>query len=344
MRHCALFLAIAVGCSSHDRASAEESVAVQTPEAAPEGEAVVEPEGQAQGAGAGAREGVVAPAVVRACAPPRRTSEAPRLREGIVYSRPGGRPLALDLALPAGRGPHPVVLVFHGGAWRAGERAHVREEIAVLARLGYAGAAIDYRLVDGYSNTFPAAIADARCAVRHLRSRAADLDLDPDRIGALGYSSGAQVALMLATASDVAGLDDGCADVGTSPAVRAAIGVASPTDLRPEARFTRPADRAITRFLGTTRRRDPDAAALASPIAHVGGGDAATLLIHGTADRVIPIEQPRRLRAALARAGAPVTLVELDGVEHGFRLFGDDPRVLPGVCTAVAFLRAALGP
>jgi len=298
-------------------------------------------------AGAGPRAplgAIVAPAVVSACVAPQRTSEAPRLREGIVYARPGGRPLALDLALPAGRGPHPVVLVFHGGGWRAGERSHVREEVATLARLGYAGAAVDYRLVDGYSNTFPAAISDARCAVRYLRSHADELGVDESRIGALGYSSGAQMALMLATASDVTGLDEGCADAGTSPAIRAAIGVASPTDLRPEATFSRPADRVISRFLGTTRRRDPRTASLASPIAHVGAGDAATLLVHGTRDRVIPIDQPRRLRAALARARVPVTLVELDGVPHGFRVFGDDPRVRAGVCTTLAFLRATLGP
>jgi len=113
---------------------------------------------------------------------------------------------------------------------------------------------------------------------------------------------------------------------------------------RPEATFSRSADRVISRFLGTTRRRDPRTATLASPIVHVGGGDAATLLVHGTGDRVIPIDQPRRMRAALARAGIPVTLVELDGVPHGFRVFGDDERVRPGVCTTLAFLQAALGP
>ena len=286
---------------------------------------------------------IVAPPVVTTCVPPRRTETAPRLREGLIYSRVGAQALALDLALPASSGPHPIVLVFHGGGWSAGERAHVRDDIATLAGLGYAGAAIDYRLVDGSRGTSPAAVADARCAVRYLRRRADELGLDAERMGALGYSAGGQIALMLGTASDVAGLDGGCSDTGTSPAIRAAIGYFPPVDMRPEAEFSRAADQVITRFLGVTRRRDPRAAALASPLVHVDGGDAATLLVHGTEDNVVPVGQSRMMRAALARVGVPVTFVEIPGARHGFRLFGRGARVRPGTCTSLAFLQATLG-
>ncbi|MCB9597439.1 MAG: alpha/beta hydrolase fold domain-containing protein [Sandaracinaceae bacterium] len=282
--------------------------------------------------------------IVQQCVPPTRTETAPRLQEGIVYSRPGGRALALDLARPAGAGPHPVVLVFHGGGWSAGERAHVRDDIATLATLGYAGAAVDYRLVDGRRDTSPAQVADARCAVRYLRGHAAELGLDPDRMAALGYSAGGHLALMLATGSDVSGLDAGCADVSTSPHVRAAIGYFPPVDLRPEAEFSRPADGVITRLLGTTRRRDPAAAALVSPLVHVDGGDASVLLVHGTADRVVPYQQALDMQSALERAGVPVTLVPIPEGQHGFRLFGAGARIRPGTCTALAFLRANLAP
>lgn len=280
--------------------------------------------------------------VVARCAAPARTDAAPRLREGIVYARPGGAALALDLALPAGEGPHPVVVVVHGGGWAAGERAHVRDEIATLATAGYAGAAIDYRLVEGGRNPSPAQVADARCALRYLRRHAAELGLDPDRVGALGYSAGGQIALMLATGADVSGIDGGCADVSTSPRVRGAVAYFAPTDLRPETTFSRAADRVIARFLGTTRRRDPAAAALASPIAHVDASDAPVLLVHGTADRVVPFDQATAMRDALDRAGVPVTLVPVEDGQHGFRLFGDEPRLSAATCTTLAFLRAFL--
>ncbi len=285
---------------------------------------------------------IVLPEVVTSCTPPRRTEAAARLREGVVYSRPHGRPLALDLALPASAGPHPVVLVFHGGGWSAGERGHVRDDIATLAGLGYAGAAVDYRLVDAGRDTSPAQVADARCAVRYLRSHAAELGLDPKRFGALGYSAGGQISLMLGTAEDVPGLDAGCSDVETSPAVQVAIGYFAPVDMRPEARFSRAANHVITRLLGADRRRAPEAAALASPLVHVDGSDAATLLVHGTDDSVVPIEQARMMRSALARAGVPVRLVELEGAGHGFRLFGRGARLRPGTCTTLAFLEATL--
>ncbi|MCA9604784.1 MAG: alpha/beta fold hydrolase [Myxococcales bacterium] len=290
--------------------------------------------------GTAPRPGPTPVSVSRSCDPPRRTDRAPRLREGIVFARPGGTPLALDLALPAGTGPHPVVLVIHGGGWSAGERTHVRDEIATLANAGWAGAALDYRLVEDGRNTSPAQVADARCAVRHLRRHATELGIDPDRIAALGYSAGGQIALMLATASDVPGLDQGCGDVSTSPRIAAAIAYFGPTDLRPEAEFSRAADRVVTRFLGTTRRRDPAAAALASPITHVDAGDAPVLLVHGTADRVVPYGQAVMMREALERAGVPVTLVTIEDGQHGFRMFGDGARVRPGTCTALAFLRA----
>lgn len=261
-----------------------------------------------------------------------------RLRT-LRYAR--GR--ALDLALPAGDGPHPWVVVLHGGAWAVGERAHVAEELSLLAALGYAAAGVDYRLVDdGGRHRFPTQVADARCAVRYLRRRAPELGLDPDRAAALGYSAGGHLAMMLATAADVAGLDTDCDDTATSPAIRLAISYFGPADLRGEAEYGRAAERIVNRMLGASRHRDPERAALASPIAHVDGTDAAVMLVHGTADRVVPLEQSRRMRAALAGAGVPVRLVEVEGRGHGFRLVGEASDLRVATCTSLAFLEAAL--
>ncbi len=281
------------------------------------------------------------PDEVRACALPR-PDQGVRLEEGIVYSRPGA-PLALDLALPRGQGPHPWLVLFHGGGWRAGERIHLRDEILALAGLGYAAASVDYRLVDhGARNAFPAAVTDARCAVRYLRRHARRFELDPQRAGAIGFSSGGHLAEMLGTAAGVEGLDRGCADRETSPAVQAVIAYFAPSDLRRGAHFARAADRVRDRFLGTPPEQDPERADLASPLVHVGGDSPPTLLVHGTEDRVVPLAQSRTMRDALAQAGVPVELVELPGVGHGFRLFSHMAGTRPGACTSLAFLDATL--
>jgi acetyl esterase/lipase len=335
----ALALAACSGRPAEDAASSGPSIArAQEPEEEARPTAPPEPPGAPRASAPPVR---ALPPRVDDCVVPE-PGPGVRIREAVVYARPRG-PLRLDLALPPGGGPHPVVLLVHGGGWSAGERIHLRDEMRILAGLGYAAASIDYRLMDhGAPNRFPAAVADARCAVRYLRRNAADLGLDAERMAAVGFSAGGHLAQMLATAPDVEGLDAGCGDVATSPAVRAAIAYYAPSDLRPAAPFGRAADRIITRFLGATRRARPDRAALASPIAHVDGRDAAMLLVHGTADTVVPVNQSRRMRAALSHAGVPVRYVEIPDAPHGFRMFGRRLPVRPGTCTSLAFLRATL--
>lgn len=282
---------------------------------------------------------IAAPEIVERCAPA--APLEPEL-ETHVYSRPPSGRLQLDLAVPRSEGPHPWVLVIHGGGWSGGQRVHVHPDLGWLVAQGYAAAAVDYRLVArGARNRFPTQVADARCAVRYLRRRAEELDLDPDRAAAIGYSAGAHLAMMLATASDVEGLDEGCDDVATSPEIRIAVSYFGPTDLRPEAPFDAVAERIVNRFLGASRRREPELAALASPITHVDSTDAPIMLVHGVEDDVVPIAQSRRMRATLARAGVPTQLVEVEGRGHGFRVFATDLR--PATCTSLEFLARALG-
>jgi len=276
------------------------------------------------------------PGLVGECALP-----APRdaVREGLRYA-PGRH---LDLALPEGDGPHPWVVLIHGGGWSAGERGHLRREMEMLAALGFAAASVDYRLLDdGAPNRWPVQIADARCAVRYLRRRAGALGLDPERGAAVGFSAGGHLAELLGTAPEVEGLDHACPDVETSPRVQAVVAYYAPADLRPEARYSRAADGILTRFLGAPRGRVPERAALASPIVHVDPTDPPHLLLHGTRDTVVPLEQSEAMRDALRGAGVHAQLVVVDEAPHGFRLFWRGGRTRPATCTVVAFLDAAL--
>ena len=288
---------------------------------------------------------------VERCAPSAPDAAAVRVQTDLAYALAGGDTLRLDLATPPGRGPHPVVVLLHGGGWEGGDRRAMHDLLGLLAARGYAAATVGYRLTAAPRNVFPAAVQDVRCAVRWLRGRADGFDLDPDRVGVLGFSAGAHLASMLGVAAHVGALDaapssrDGAAclgDAGASPAVQAVVSVAGPQDLRVNGPYTAEQARLVTNFLGVFPGDAPDVAALASPILHVSERAAPFLLVHGTRDDLVPVEHARRMRDALRSAGVPASLLELREAGHGFpALHGPDD---PVGCTTFAFLDRWLRP
>jgi PelA/Pel-15E family pectate lyase len=130
-------------------------------------------------------------------------------REDLTYA-PGRQ---LDLYLPAGPGPHPVVLIVHAGGWDSGSRQMERPFARQLAARGFATAPVSYRL--GKSGRFPAALHDLKAAVRWLRAHATEHNLDPTRIAVIGISAGGHLAALLGATNgraefegDVAGVAD----------------------------------------------------------------------------------------------------------------------------------------
>ncbi|MFW6086907.1 MAG: alpha/beta hydrolase fold domain-containing protein [Myxococcota bacterium] len=245
----------------------------------------------------------------------------------------------MDLVVPKGGGPHPVVLLLHGGAWRSGAHEGFDAPKRRLAARGYAVASAGYRLAP--EHPFPAAVADARCAVRWLRSHAREHDLDPDRIATLGVSAGGHLAALLATASEDDSLDDGCPIADASPRVQAAVAYYAPYDLRD---LPEEVGRMVSQFLGAPPLEVPDRAERGSPIAHVEGSDPPMLLVHGTRDGTVPIEQARRMEHKLAASEVPVTLVPIEGARHGFPVLDSRREHRPATCSTLAFLNATIPP
>lgn len=259
--------------------------------------------------------------VLLASAPARGDAPA-RIERGLAYT-PATWPVTLrgDLYLPAGAGPHPVVLVVHGGSWRSGSRtAFDATRIArQLWREGFAAFAADYRLAPAHR--FPAPLEDLAQAVHWLRAHAADYGLDAEAIGAWGYSAGGHLVAMLGTRDNRA--------LG----LRAVVAGGLPADL------TRwPVSSPVRDFLGRHPGEDPQLAAAASPVSHAGPSSAPFFLYHGRWDLLVEPDHSRRLAEALAAAGIEVELDYLGG--HGHVLVA----MLPGrvVQQAVAFLRQRL--
>jgi len=235
------------------------------------------------------------------------------------YSQPdqGGR-RRFDITLP-GRcpGPVPLVVWIHGDTWRDGSKADC--PVTWLALEGYAVASIGYRTSD--LARFPAQLDDCRAAIAEIVRRAGEWGLDPTRIAVVGHGGGGLLAALVGLADDPA--DDEAAAPRSPPAAIALL--SAPTDLTslgPE--HDRPRSPASL-LVGGPLPEVREAALRASPVWHVSPDDPPCLVIHGTADPSVPVEQAVRLDAALSAVGVPSTLLLLDRAGHAASIGRDSP-------------------
>lgn len=230
-----------------------------------------------------------------------------QIHREVVYTPPGWpQELAADLHLPAGRGPHPAVLVIHGGGWERRTRADM-ESIAVrLAARGFVAMNVSYRFAPAHK--FPAQVHDMQHAVRWLRAAAPRYNIDPKRIGAFGYSAGAHLAAMLGTISEGDELDRPYG--GADTRLQAVVAGGTPSDLR---KFT--GGRLVPQFLGYKLQEKPELFALASPVVHVTPGDAPMFIYHGGGDTLVDLSHAEDLKRALddAKVRAELRVVPVIG-------------------------------
>src|SRR5262245_32419708 len=148
----------------------------------------------------------------------------------VVFGKGGETDLHLDIARPKDGGkPLPCLVVIHGGGWRGGNfKAHL-PQIFDFAKAGYVSATVQYRLVP--TGRWPAQIEDVKCAVRYLRANADKYGIDKDRFGAIGFSAGAHLSMLLGTMDEKDGLEGNGGSVGQSSKVQAVVSYFGPTDL-----------------------------------------------------------------------------------------------------------------
>jgi acetyl esterase/lipase len=119
------------------------------------------------------------------------------IKKNVHFGVHDGETLTGDYYAPPGTGPYPALVAVHGGGWQLGTAEGYQYWGPYLAHRGYVLLAINYRLVHGPKNRYPAAVHDTRAAVQFLRSQAAALKVDPNRIGCMGESVGARRAAFL---------------------------------------------------------------------------------------------------------------------------------------------------
>jgi acetyl esterase/lipase len=270
----------------------------------------------------------------------------------VEYCRPDGVPLAMDLYIPPAAArterPAPVAMYLHGGGILGDRKVHgagaslANHDGALFTPLqqqlnarGFVVASIDYRLPPG--TPWPAQIEDAKCAVRFLRAHAADLGIDPDRIGVWGSSGGGVLASLLGLTGPEAGFDRGQYSEQSS-AVQAVVdmfGASDFTDFDDSAPFGR---FIVQIWLGssTALRRS------ASPITYVAPGAPPFLILQGSEDPMVRPRQSAQLAQRLYTAGVPATLIEVQGTEHTLATPGQRPSPDKLTTTVIDFLTTSL--
>lgn len=259
-----------------------------------------------------------------------RTPQPQRLLPGAVTYRDvsyavvlGYRPLLLDVHVPDGPGPHPVVIYAHPGGFMAG----VKEmgPWPFLLEAGYAVVSVAYRLRD--EAIYPAPLHDVKAAIRWVRANGAAYGLRTERIAGWGSSAGAYLLTMAGLTNGDAELEGdvgSCRDASSDlAAVIDFFGCTDWTTWAEDAHPTGPAelpgtpDSTEVRFLGYVPAEHPERAQAANPVNRAHAAAPPMLICHGDTDTRVGQRQSLRLYDALTAAGADVTFVSVAGAGHG---------------------------
>jgi acetyl esterase/lipase len=239
-----------------------------------------------------------------------------RIDRNIPFAHPDGKALCLDIYRPARVGKYPGIVSIYGGAWQRGSPASDDNFNRYIAAQGYVVWAISYRHAPAYH--FPAQLDDVRSALSYIKNRAASHETDLDRMGIIGRSAGAQLAMLVAYAP-------------TPFPLRAVVDYYGPVDLT--AGYDRPpvpdpieSRATLLKFLGGTPQQFAELYRQASPINAVRfllpkvppKGLPASLLIYGGKDHIVEAKYGKHLAQLLRSQGNRAAFVEIPWADHAF--------------------------
>ena len=217
----------------------------------------------------------------------------------------------LDVYIPSGpwKMNRPAVLFIHGGGFKGGDKAEYRSASvsADLARAGYVVVSCNYILSTKENPAvWPQNIADCRDAVRWMRVNAKELGIDPQRIAVAGGSAGGYLALMV-------GLTDEKSELGGNPQASVSSKVSAVINMYGVTSCEKHGKETLT-------NAGPEAAKLFSPMRYVSSVSVPVLILHGTADKTVDIQESKNLEDVLIKNKSNYYFVTVDEAEHTFDL------------------------
>jgi acetyl esterase/lipase len=236
----------------------------------------------------------------------------------------------LDLYLPSATvsGRLPVVIWTGGSAWMADTGKRTAPGVAAqLLPAGYAVAGVSIR--SSSQVQFPGQLHDIKAAIRWLRANAAKYNLDPDRIGIMGDSSGGWTTAMAAVTGDASELEGAVGTTGVPSTVQAAVAFYPPTNfltmdvwaLRKcgQSGCHDDATSPESRLVGCAIQTCPEKVQAANPVRYVTASDPPLMILHGGSDPLVPHNQGEQMYMALNKACLESVFISLPKAGHGPR-------------------------
>ena len=247
-------------------------------------------------------------------------------QNNIIYTQRNGQNLSYNLLRPADESARNDIgiILMNSGSWKSDPGRDRLAVVAPLIRHGYTVFSLSH--LSQPKASVMEIVEDINRAARHIRHHAGDYNIDPDRIGATGGSSGGHLSLMLATLGGPGPYDAVDPVNRESSAIQAAaiffpvtdllnlgdstenLGDGGPPKSFVKAFGTHSTDLKVWKVTGRSM----------SPIYHVTPKLPPVLIHHGGADTLVPLDQSQRFQAAAKKTGRPVTLVVRPGKKHGW--------------------------
>jgi len=281
---------------------------------------------------------------IRGCAADE-TAKNYNRQEDVVYGRKHGMALTMDVFTPKEKANGAAIVWMVSGGWFSAHEAINAASIQEYLNRGYTVFAVVHGSQPKY--TIPEAVADVNRAVRYIRHHAKDYGIDPNRVGVTGASAGGHLSLMLGTAGDQG--DSSAKDPvdRESSRVQAVACFFPPTDFFNYGKegenalgrgvlkgFKAPFDFNELDPASKVYRPITDEAKINEighkicPADQVSADDPPTLIIHGDADKLVPIQQSELFIEKMKAAGVECKLVVKNGAGHGWAGIGRDLPIL----------------
>ncbi len=256
-------------------------------------------------------------------------------KEDVIYGRKDGLAMTMDVFTPKEQANGAAIVFCVSGGWFSAHAAIQPSFVQEFLNRGYTVFAVVHGSQPKYTNL--EAISDLNRAVRFIHAHVADYAIDPNRLGITGASAGGHLSLMIGTAGTDGNADSMDPVEKMSSRVQAVACFFPPTDFLNYGKegenamgrgilvnFRAPFDyqqydEAKREFEPITdEKRLDEIGHEVSPVYHVTADDPPTLIIHGDADMLVPIQQAQLVIDKLKAAGVEAELVVKPGAGHGW--------------------------